>query len=242
MTTRAETSMAAAPWLRDVAPDQLQWLASRGAVRNYRRRTYLFHQGDLPSAVYLLLQGRVELTSTTSSHQARLHSIVEPGHFFGEFDVIRGDVASTSALAVEESSAWVIGAAAFIEFVEESPRVARALLSEAARHMRALDEAIHDFVALDLRGRLAKWLLTLAASGRAVAARPEASLMQVESGSVTRAITHDDLAELCGASRENVARAMSVLQKRGIIEREGRQYYLNDVGYLRRLAKMDTSR
>jgi CRP/FNR family transcriptional regulator len=49
-------------------------------------------------------------------------------------------------------------------------------------------------------------------------------------------VTHADLASLCGGSRENVTRILSDLQRRGIIEREGRRFVLRRIDGLAKLA------
>jgi CRP-like cAMP-binding protein len=50
------------------------------------------------------------------------------------------------------------------------------------------------------------------------------------------AITHADLASLCGGSRENVTRILSDLQRRGLVVREGRRYQLKKVAGLAKIA------
>jgi CRP-like cAMP-binding protein len=55
---------------------------------------------------------------------------------------------------------------------------------------------------------------------------------------VPAVVTHVDLANLCGGSRENITRILSEFQRRGLIEREGRRYALKNVEGLRRLASV----
>jgi len=81
---------------------------------------------------------------------------------------------------------------------------------------------------LDLRGRVAKRLLGLAAKS---SDGPPTSGTVIDWG-----LPQTDLAYLCGGTRANVSRVLSEFGRRQLIERAGRQYILRDVDALRRLA------
>jgi CRP-like cAMP-binding protein len=57
-------------------------------------------------------------------------------------------------------------------------------------------------------------------------------------GVVVPAVTHADLASLCGGSRENVTRILTEWQRRGLVERDGHRYVLKKVSSLAKIADL----
>ena len=104
----------------------------------------------------------------------------------------------------------------------------RELLRALAGQVQSHEAFAEDLLHLDLKGRVAKRLLQLAAAGRGDP--------PVDGVLVPLTMTHGDLASLCGGSRENVTRTLSELERRDLVERVGRRYRLRDVGALSRLA------
>lgn len=194
--------------------------AEHGNVRSYRRGTYLFHEGDGATELYLLHEGEIEIDSISTSGNRRLVTTLTPPRVFGELAVL-GEIARTaSALALTDVRASSLRAEHFLNLVQSDPDVARSLLRTLARHIASHEDHIDDLLFLDLRGRVAKRLLDMA-----------------RSEDTTAAITQADLASLCGGSRENVTRILSELTKRGFIEKTGRRYTILNRERLAKLAE-----
>ena len=194
--------------------------ADQGMSRTFQRGTYLFHEGDAASEVFLLEQGEVEITSFTLGGHRRLVTTLTPPRMFGEFAVLGEITRTASALAVTDVKVTSLRATAFLDVIENRPDVARELLRGLARFVASHEDQIEDLLFLDLRGRVAKRILDLAG----------------EAG-VTPSITQADLASLCGGSRENVTRTLSELQKRGYIEKSGRRYTVLNRSRLEKLSE-----
>jgi len=223
--------MARTPLFDGAAPPTIARLAERGIVRRYRRGTYLFHQGDASPEVFFLLAGRVEISSLSANGHRQLHTTLDRPQFFGELGVLGGMTRTAAALALEESSVWLVADSLFLEFLSEEPVAARSILRALARNVQAQEAFVEDLLYLDLKGRVAKRLLQLVAP----------SLDELpEDGAVLPAIvTHADLASLSGGSRENVTRILSDLQRRGFVERDGRRFVLKKISGLARLAGVE---
>jgi CRP/FNR family cyclic AMP-dependent transcriptional regulator len=223
--------MAQAPLLDGMDRDDVARLTDRGAIRRYRRGTYLFHQGDDSPDVFFLIQGRVELSSLSANGHRQLHTTLDHPQFFGELGVL-GDMPRTGAgIALEESTVWRVSADAFLEFLTEVPAAALSLLRVLARQVQSQEAFVEDLLYLDLKGRVAKRLLQLVA--------PSLDELPNDGAIVPSIVTHADLASLCGGSRENVTRILSDLQRRGFVEREGRRFVLRNIAGLARLAAVD---
>jgi CRP/FNR family cyclic AMP-dependent transcriptional regulator len=224
-------AMAAAPLFDGAGVDAISRLADRGGTRRYRRGTYLFHQGDPSPDVFFLISGRVEISSLSASGHRQLHTTLDRPQFFGELGVL-GDMARTAAaLALEETDVWRTEADEFVSFLAGEPTAARAILRALARQVQSHEAFVEDLLYLDLKGRVAKRLLQLVT--------PSLDDLPEDGAVVPAVVTHADLASLCGGSRENVTRILSDLQRRGLVERDGRRFVLRKISSLARLAGVE---
>ena len=220
--------MAKTPMLLKVGERAIRDLAEQGRVRNYRRGTYLFHQGDDPDEIHFLVTGRLEISTLSVTGHRQLHTMIEDPQFFGEFGVL-GDMPRTATVvALEDSTVWRARADVYVSFLHEQPTAARAMLRALARQVAAQEAFVEDLLFLDLKGRVAKRLIGLVS--------PNFDDLPANGAVVPSVVTHSDLASLAGGSRENVTRILSEFQRRGYVKRDGRRYVLMKVDALRRLA------
>ena len=221
-------SMLDTPILAGTKRREVEDLASAGVVRQYRRGTYIFHQGDRAPEIHFLWKGRVEISSDSVTGHRQLHTTLEPPQFFGELGVL-GDITRTStAAALEDCSILAIDGDAWLGFLSDHPEASLALLRALARQIQSHEAFVEDLLFLDLKGRVAKRLLQLVS--------PSLDELPDHGAVLPSVVTHADLASLSGGSRENVTRILSEFQRRGLIARDDRRYVLENIGGLRRLA------
>jgi CRP-like cAMP-binding protein len=115
---------------------------------------------------------------------------------------------------MDDSQLLILRREDFRRRVEANPTVAWALLTELSRRLRRADVKIGGLVLLDVPGRIARLLLDLAD----------------ESGSdaIDKPLTHQTIAQMIGASRETVSRAMKEFQDSGLITVERRRIAVGD--------------
>jgi CRP/FNR family cyclic AMP-dependent transcriptional regulator len=223
-----EAAMADTPLLDEIPRKAIRDLIDEGVIRDYRRGTYLFHQGDPAPDVFFLWSGRVEISSVSATGHRQLLTTLEHSQFFGELGVL-GDMRRTAtAEALEESTVWAVAGENWLGFLGEHFPATRSLLRALARQIQAAESFVEDLLFLDLKGRVAKRLLGLVSAS--LEELPEDGVM------LPSVVTHADLASLSGGSRENVTRILSEFQRRGIVDRAGRRYELKNVKALARLA------
>ena len=220
-------AMLTTPLLMEVPKNSVGTLVDTGRLRTYRKGTYLCHQGDPAEDVFFILNGRVEISSVSVTGNRVLHATIDTPQFIGELGVLAETDRTASVLTLEDSNVWVTKAEDFLNFVADERAAARGLLRALARQVEANEAFVDDLLFLDLKGRVAKRLLQMATS----------SLDELPpDGTAVPAITHADLASLCGGSRENVTRVLSDFQRRGLLERDGKRYVLLKVGGLTKIA------
>lgn len=224
----AAAAMVRAPILQRVPRSAIADLAGRGTVRRYRRGTFVFYQGDEAEDVCFLVEGRVEICSISVTGTRQLRATLETPQFFGELGVLGRLRRTATATLLEDSSVWAVPGEVFLEFLSGHFEATRALLGAFAAQIQAHEAFVEDLLFLDLKGRVAKRLLQLVS--------PSLDDLPADGTLLPSAVTHADLASLCGGSRENITRILSDFQRRGLIRRPDRRYVLENVAGLRRLA------
>ena len=222
-TDRAMGAMRRHELFAGIPDDTLARVVATGRIRTYRAGSYVTMQGDPSSEVFMLLEGRLEI-ATSSSSGSQLQGRLEPVRLFGELGVFAETERTASVLCLDEARIWVLEREAFISLVSEVPTLAIGLLRAFARQVIAKETSADDLVWLDLKGRLAKRLLQLARDDGpdGVPAVPP--------------ISQADLASLCGVTRESVSKTLAGFGRRDIVRRDGRRYLLLDPDALERLA------
>ena len=227
--TAVERSMLATPLLDGVPKKAVRTLVEAGRTHTFRHGTYLCHQGDPADAVFFLFQGRVEISSVSPTGSRVLHASVDIPQFLGELGVFGDLPRSADMLALDDSDVWSVAGQTFLAFVTEQPTAAAAVLGALARQVHEHQAFVDDLLFLDLKGRVAKRLLQMGTS----------SLAELPAdGTTIPAVTHADLASLCGGSRENVSRILSDFQRRKLVRRDGHRYALKNVSALAKIADL----
>jgi CRP-like cAMP-binding protein len=222
------TALRSTPLLADVEPKVLERLASEGRIHDFRKGTYLFHQGDEAPDVHFLLRGRVEVTSLSVTGHRQFHTTLNPPQFFGELGVLGQMPRTAGAIALEDTAVLVIGGEAWLDFLSVHPAALREILRVLARQIQAHEAFVEDLLFLDLKGRVAKRLLQLVS--------PSIDEVPGDGAVLPSVVTHADLASLSGGSRENVTRILSEFQRRGLVTKQERRYKLKNIAGLRKLA------
>ena len=178
---------------------------SRGAT--------LFHEGDPGDQLYFIVSGKIKLGRTASDGRENLVAVMGPGEIFGEMALFDPSPRSTSATAVSETRLAGLKHENLRKVIQRSPEVSAQLLQALARRLRRTNENLADLVFSDVPGRVAKALLDLADRF----GRPATDGILV-----AHELTQEELAQLVGASRETVNKALAEFVQRGWIRLEAR--------------------
>jgi CRP/FNR family transcriptional regulator, cyclic AMP receptor protein len=188
----------------------------------------VFQEGEPGDRLYIIGFGKVKLGRRSSDGRENLLSILGPGEMFGELSLFDPGPRTASATAVADARLFELGHAELIEWLERYPAVAKHLLEALARRLRRTNEALADLVFADVPGRVAKALLDLSTRFG----------QQIDDGlRVAHDLTQEELAQLVGASRETVNKALADFAARGWVRREGRAIVLLDLQRLQRRAR-----
>ena len=189
----AELSEAEIARLGDIARD-----------RSYPRNSVILFEDDPGDALYVVVTGLVKVVLIGEDGREVILSVLKEGDFFGEMSLIDDQPRSAHVIAMEDSSLVVLRREDFQHRIREAPGVALGMLKAMSRRLREADEKIGGLVLLDVNGRVAKLLLSMADENDGV--------------QITRRVTHHTIAQMVGSSRETVSRTMRDLADRGYIE------------------------
>lgn len=193
-----------------------------------RRGEILFNEGDDGDQLYVVTDGKVKLGRTSPDGRENLLAILGPGQMFGELSFFDPGPRSATATAVTDVELKSLGHATLSPVLNAHPDVAHALLNQLAGRLRRTNEVVGDLVFSDVPGRVAKALLDLASRfGR-----------RADDGvHVNHDLTQEELAQLVGASRETVNKALADFASRGWLRLEPRSVVILDLERLQRRAR-----
>jgi len=192
------------------------------------RSEVLFAEGDRGDRLYVILEGKIKLGRTSGDGRENLLAILGPGEMFGELSLFDPGPRTATATSVGESRLIGLGHDDLQPFLLRNPEVAQTLLHALARRLRRTNEALADLVFSDVPGRVAKALLDLSTRF----GRPSSDGVHV-----AHELTQEELAQLVGASRETVNKALADFAGRGWLRLGARAVVLLDVERLRRRAR-----
>jgi len=191
------------------------------------RGQLLFSEGDPGDRLYVVTQGKIKIGRTAGDGRENLLAVLGPGEMFGELSLFDPGPRTASATAITAASLAGLGHDDLEPWLTQRPEVASRLLAAMARRLRRTNEAMADLVFSDVPGRVAKALLDLAT---------RFGVATEDGMRVTHDLTQEELAQLVGASRETVNKALADFASRGFLRLEGRAVLILDIERLRRRA------
>ena len=188
----------------------------------------LFAEVEPGDRLFVVTAGKIKLGRTSADGRENLLAVLGPGEMFGELSLFDPGPRTATATAVTDSRVLGLGHTDLQPWLRSRPEVATPLLQALAQRLRRTNESLADLVFSDVPGRVAKALLDLA----------KRFGVQADDGvHVTHDLTQEELAQLVGASRETVNKALAEFQQRGWIRHEARAVVLLDVERLSRRAR-----
>lgn len=210
-----------------ITPSQMQEMERITRMQEVKKRQPLYLPGDPSTHVYLLKQGRVKLTNIGAGGKEVTFEILEPGEIFGELEVLEGLPRETAAEALDDAMICIICREDFDRYLAAHPDMTVKLTKLIGLRLRKIQSRIEDLVFRDVPARLAHLLLELRKTNG------------VPQGTGTRLrvkLTHQEMANLIGCSRETVSVTLGQFRGDNLIQMDGRTItILNEKGLSRLL-------
>lgn len=215
--------LATVPLFKSLDAAERERFAELVREKSYPKGSVILFEHDPGDALFVVRSGRVKVVLLADDGREVILSLLGVGEYFGELSLIDDQPRSAHVIAMEESALLVLRRDDFRRRVDSSPGVAWALLLELSRRLRRADEKIGTLVLLDVPGRIARMLLDAAEDGG--------------DDLIDKPLTHQTIAQVIGASRETVSRAMREFQDLQWVSTERRRIRLLDKAALRERAQ-----
>jgi len=213
------------------AVEDLQEISSSAT---YEKGSILFTEGEESRGVFVLGNSRVKLSASSPSGKSLILRISEPGEVVGLPSAISGKPYATTAEVLESTQASFIPREAFLEFLrthgEAALKVAE-ILSDI--YHATYQEVRYLGLTSSAAEKLARFILDLAAAAEAHDRAPGPDR---GSHRATLTLTHEEIAERIGASRETVTRVLASFRRKRLVETHGSSLSVTNRAGLEKIA------
>lgn len=192
----------------------------------YKKGETIFLPGDPSDAIYFLRKGRVKLVYLDESGKRLTLSICKRGEPFGEM-ALAGEVRrSLIAETLDDVELCIVSKVHLLQFMHNNPDFSLKINKIIGFRFIEIKSRLEDLLFKDVRTRLARLLLKLG---------DEFGEEQSDGTLINLRLTHKDLAELIGSTRETTTSTLGQFAEMGWIGSRGRNWLLKDVESLRRI-------
>jgi CRP/FNR family transcriptional regulator, cyclic AMP receptor protein len=212
----------------DLPPNALQAFENIKYATAYPQNAVLFVEGQLPRGIFVLCKGSVKLSINSPSGRTVIVKLAEPGEVLGLSATISGKPYEVTAETIDPCQVNFVKREDFLRFLKDD---VEACFKVAFQLSEKYHDACKEAGALGLSHsaaeKLAKLLLEWSLkNGEALKAEPRLKLR----------LTHEEIAQMIGTSRETVTRLFAELKKRQILQAKGSTLVIRNTSALREIA------
>lgn len=217
------------PLLVDLPESAGAWLAKTVRLEQANRGDYIIERNDTSQRFFFLLSGQVRMLDMNRQGQEIALAIIDAPTHFGELSVIDGFPRSAAVQATTRCEVASISVKDAETLIYTIPQVSQRIMQNLAAVIRKNN--LHRMVLQqsNIANRLASYLL----------GQLPPNLQPGQKICVKNLPTQYDLGILLGTTRESISRALTQLSEEGLVRKEGKNLYLEDIPNLRRLIEDD---
>jgi CRP/FNR family cyclic AMP-dependent transcriptional regulator len=220
--------LAKAGLFQGIAAEAAEAVAASLEHVDYGRGETVFAEGEQGDTLYIVLSGKVKIGRRATDGRENMLSVMGPSDMFGELSLFDPGPRTATATVVTEARLASLAHSALRPWITDRPEIAEQLLRVLARRLRRTNDALADLIFTDVPGRVAKQLLALSERFGS----EEADGLRVHHD-----LTQEELAQLVGASRETVNKALADFASRGWVRVDSRALTILDSERLARRAR-----
>ena len=205
--------------------DQLEFITEAKSCFTYKKGQTIFFEDSRPLGLFCLNKGKVKIFKTGIDGKEQIIHFGQPGDFVGYRALIADEKYSVSATAIEETTACFIPRDAFIEMLDNNPKLSRSLLKSLCHEVGIANERIQSMAQKNVRERLADTLLLL-----------HNTFDDDSETLIDISLPREDIANIVGTATETLIRLLSEFKNDGLVKFEGKKIRLLDIAKLEKLA------
>ena len=201
------------PIFEGLNDEELELLISQGKVQNYPKNSVFINEGDQSNSLFIILEGKAKVFLSDEEGKEVILGIEGAGGFLGEIALLDSEPRSASVMTTEKTRVLIVSRDLFQSFILSNPEIALGIIRGLTKRMRGLISNVRNLALKNVYRRLVGTLQSMA---------EDEDGMRV----VHTRLTHQDLADIIGASREMVSRILKDLHNGGYLKTRDRKIYI----------------
>ncbi|HHV81750.1 MAG TPA: Crp/Fnr family transcriptional regulator [bacterium] len=212
------------PLFAGLGEDLLLKIEAISIEKSYKKGEIIILQDTSVEGLYILVSGRLRISRSSEDGRVKVLAILSPGDIIGEMSLLDDESASATVETMEDSRLILIRKEDFQAMLLRYPLVTIEIARILGRRLRSADKEIEELAFYSVKNRLIEALIDLA----------NRHSERTSSGiRVSLRITHQDLADMVGSSRETITRIMNLLERDQLIVNEGGYIVIKDINRLK---------
>lgn len=208
-------------------PETVRQLDQIKHTVSYPSGALVFVEGQSARGVYMLCQGRAKVMITNRDGKTLILKIAGPGEILGLHSVVSGLAHEATVETLQPSQLAFISHDDFIKFLKQHADACLRATQHLSQDCESAYRSVRSIgLSHSVAEKLARLLLQWAADGKTVDGQTRTRLT----------LTHEEIAQLIGTSRETVTRVLGEFKKRHLVELKGSMLLVRNNGALRELA------
>ena len=203
----------------DLSEKELGYIEEKMVTRRYENGNYIFLEDSEGEQCFFVAKGSVKVTRLSKDGREVILTMLNAGDFFGEMSLLDGESRSANVIALEETEVLTLNREDFLVVLHDYPTIAIQLVKEMAGRLRKSDRQIASLSLSDAEKRITMCIIRFA---------DDQGVIKNGKVSIPKTPIQQDIANMAGTSRETVSRALSILEKENLIERNGRELIILD--------------
>jgi CRP/FNR family cyclic AMP-dependent transcriptional regulator len=212
------------PLLQGLDEKALADIAVQMVARNHPRGGVVFHKGDPAESMTFVLQGKLQAIDLSEDGRALGISTFQVGDFFGEMGVIDGLPRSTTIVALEQSEVAHLPRPMARQIILQYPRIAERIMIRLSQMVRVSANQIALLSIPNAYQRVFLHIYSIAEQN-------------AQQNKIRELPKQHEIAGMVNTSRETVSRAIHLLMKSGVIQKQGQSIIIRKPEQLRRAAE-----
>lgn len=198
---------------------ELELVCEQAYEKKYEEGEIIFFENDSPQKLYLLVSGRVKLSMLSQGGKEKVLTILQAGDILGEMSLFDQDPHPLTAEVIETSRLMVLAWDNLESIIMQKPGLAIKIIKALSKKTRLLTSQVRGLVFQDAEGRLASLLQRFSRDFG----------IKVKSGTMIELVlTHQEIANLLGASRVTVTKVLNQFRDEGLIKLYKRKIVIID--------------
>lgn len=211
---------------QDLTPPFLGPIAAIARERRFQKRHTIFMEGEKGTYVVLIVSGIIKISRSSSDGRVKTLALLRPRDFFGEMALfLPGHERSATAEALTDCRVITIDQGDFERLLKDVPGISLRIIQTLAHRLQAANRQIKTLALGDSHSKLADLLLWL-----------KDEFTQPGGGPPLIPLTHQELADLAGLSRETTTRLLNTFEQEGVVKLRNRQVAITNLETLKKYA------